>query len=471
MNFSHGSYYVLLLILIYIFIFLNRKYLWAILLYSSFIFYAADKVHYIAILILSAAIDYVAAIYIEKRRNTTAARYMLGASIAANLSILFFFKYMESVFGDWSWIEVRHNILTSASGDILLPLGLSFYTLQSMGYTIDVFRDRIKAERHFGYFALYVCFFPQLVAGPIERASSLLPQLRNLRPLRLGNVRAGVLLILLGLTKKLIVADRLFLILNDWTANAESLAAWQAWSYGSLTFVAVYLDIAGYTDIARGSARLFGIHLMENFDRPFAARSIGDFWRRWHISLTSWIFDYLYTPLARQSRSRWARHTALIFTFLIIGLWHGPTWPFIAMGVFNGVVIVLERVAVRKGVTMPSTFGFKLLRHLRVHLILNISGILFISPGIENTITVITQALNGESGINLHSIPNSLGGNYNVIVIIIGFLLISTQRKFFNNMQIFKKNTHLLNVSICILVFSNIAFAYRGSDGFLYFNF
>jgi D-alanyl-lipoteichoic acid acyltransferase DltB (MBOAT superfamily) len=286
-------------------------------------------------------------------------------------------------------------------GNIVLPLGISFYTLQSIGYTIDVYKKIIKAERHFGYFSLYVCFFPQLVAGPIERPQKLIPQLRNPSLISILDIQSGLFLIGLGLFKKLIISDRLFIILNDSLSISNSLLGWQAWMFGTLALVAIYLDISAYTDIARGSARLFGIELSINFNRPMLARSLGEFWQRWHISLSTWIMTYVFTPLAQLSSSRIHRHLSLIVTFLIIGLWHGATMPFILMGGMHGCVIVIERILANTNFKWPKTSFFNFLRIIRTHLLLNISGVLFLSPTMDIAINIYEQMFIFESFLNV----------------------------------------------------------------------
>ncbi len=274
-------------------------------------------------------------------RGARARKVWLGLSLVLNLGILFFFKYyglfsgtVRSVLGEGARLPQI---------DVLLPVGISFYTFQALGYAIDVYRGEIAPVRHFGKYALFVSFFPQLVAGPIERSKNLICQFDEVHRPDFEGMREGALLILLGLVKKLVIADRLAMAVDRVYGNLDAYGA-PAVIVATVCFAfQIYGDFAGYTDIAVGSARLFGFRLMRNFDRPYCAASIGAFWRRWHISLSSWFRDYLYIPLGG-SRVGFARWTFNILTvFLLSGLWHGAAWTFAAWGLLNGLYQVIGR--------------------------------------------------------------------------------------------------------------------------------
>lgn len=398
----------------------------------------------------------------------------MAISICSNLAILVFFKYLGTFIEDWAWIEARTSVMSPDTGNILLPLGLSFYTLQSMGYTIDVFRGKVTAERHFGYFALYVSFFPQLVAGPIERPGRLLPQLRAPKPVSWADIESGGFLILLGLVKKVVVTDRLFVLLRAGMDAPGDLSGWQALVFGSLVLVAVYLDFSAYTDIARGSARLFGIELMRNFKRPLAARSQGEFFQRWHISLSSWLMDYLFVPLARRARARWQRNAALLATFAIMGLWHGPTLPFLLFGLISGLAVTVERVAARAGWRWPQTPGFDALRRLRVHLILNISGVMFLAPGLSEAGAILRRVADGDFwGIGvLSSLP---APGYFLLVLLSGLALLSWMGAISDIdaavARLSQRPAWQRVLAAFGLLFMAVAFAERLIHDFIYFDF
>lgn len=475
MSFTGYEYYAFLYFVLAITLFVRLEYRWAFLLIFSLFFYSYGRWGYIVLLLISVSIDYFCAIAIKDAKNELHRKAFLVASVVANLTILAFFKYFLVFFEGWSWIEVRSSVMSPETKDILLPLGLSFYTLQSMGYTIDVFRGKTPPERHFGYFFLYVSFFPQLVAGPIERSYQLLPQLRNPQPVTAKDIERGIYLILFGLFKKLIVADRLFVLVREWSATPESIFGWQALCYGTFAFFAFYMDISAYTDIARGSARLFGIKLTRNFKRPFIALNIGDLWRRWHISLTSWLMDYLFRPLARLNKARWYRHFALIVTFLIIGLWHGPTVPFIVFGGLHGTLIVLERIAIANSIQLPESVFFVLLRWLRVQTVINLTGILFLAPTMSEAWTLFSRIWKSESFWGHEPLIEQLHGEVFAgflfgglfIVVLLGEVL--NRDKVLNHIR--RLHVAYRYALLYLVLFCILAFAERTSGDFIYFDF
>ncbi len=317
---------------------LPHKHRWVLLLLASYVFYMWWKVSYVLLIIISTCIDYVAAIGIERSKSKRQKKLLLALSLLTNLGILFFFKYFNffndslSSISGWMGFAFEPSLL-----DVLLPVGISFYTFQTLSYTIDVYRGQKKAERHFGYFALYVTYFPQLVAGPIERASRLLPQLSAPQTLNAQNVSRGLKLIFWGMFKKVAVADNLSSYVNEVFNNPlqyEGLPVILALVFFSFQ---IYYDFSGYSDIAIGSARVMGVELMQNFRHPYFAVSIADFWRRWHISLSTWFRDYIYIPFGG---NRHHHYRNIMITFLLSGLWHGANWTFVVWGGLHGLYMV-----------------------------------------------------------------------------------------------------------------------------------
>lgn len=318
---------------------------WLLLLFASYYFYMCWHPWYAGLIAISTFIDYVAGIMIARCEQKYWRRAWLATSLAGNLGILFAFKYfnffndsLAAITGLWG------DPLHFNTSHLLLPVGISFYTFQSLSYTIDVYRNRISPERHLGIFALYVSFFPQLVAGPIERSETLLPQLRKIARFDYKRTVSGLMLITWGLFKKVVIADRLALVVNSVYSDPSSHNG-PAFVIATLFFAyQIYCDFSGYSDIAIGTARILGIDLMKNFDRPYVATSIGDFWRRWHISLSTWFRDYVYIPLggSRVATSRWMSN--LMLTFLISGLWHGANWTFIIWGALHGTFLLSEHL-------------------------------------------------------------------------------------------------------------------------------
>jgi alginate O-acetyltransferase complex protein AlgI len=319
---------------------------WFLLLVASCIFYMAFVPIYVLVLAATIIIDYFAAIQIEKAEGHTRRKWLLF-SILLTCLILFFFKYYD--FFTWNVNEVAgllHSDVTLSALHLMLPIGLSFHTFQSLSYVIEVYRGNQKAEHHFGIYALYVMFYPQLVAGPIERPQNLLHQFREKHRFNYDEVTSGLRLMAWGLFKKSVIADRLAQFVSpvyDKPGNFDGGVLLVATLFFSFQ---IFCDFSGYTDIARGAARVMGFNLMLNFDRPYSATSFSEFWRRWHISLSTWLRDYVYEPLALQHRDRgmYGIVLALMMTFLISGLWHGANWTFVTWGLLWGVALSLEAV-------------------------------------------------------------------------------------------------------------------------------
>ncbi|HZR26070.1 MAG TPA: MBOAT family protein [Vicinamibacterales bacterium] len=317
---------------------------WITLLIASCIFYMAFIPAYILVLFGLIVVDYTAGIVIE-RSSGARRKALLVASLTSNIGILAVFKYYNfavmSAAGVFGSTAGAHLPLLSWA----LPLGLSFHTFQSMAYTVEVYRGRYPAERHLGRYALYVMFFPQLVAGPIERPAHLLPQFLTRHRFDPDRAASGLKLIAWGLVKKVVIADRL-------AGAVDTVYTLPTAHHGPAIIVAtiffgvqIYCDFSGYTDIAIGSAEVLGFSLVTNFRRPYLARSVGEFWSRWHISLSTWFRDYLYIPLGgnRVPRRRWMLN--ILLTFLISGLWHGANWTFVVWGALHGCYLVLGRLS------------------------------------------------------------------------------------------------------------------------------
>jgi alginate O-acetyltransferase complex protein AlgI len=328
---------------------LPHRWRWAHLLACSCVFYASFIPAYLLILLVVIAIDYAAGIGIE-RSCGAGRKALLAASLLANIGILAAFKYFNFLNGNLralaEWMHWNYPVRDLGW---LLPIGLSFHTFQSMSYTIEVYRGRQTAERHPGIYALYVMFYPQLVAGPIERPQHLLHQFREPHAFDADRVYDGLRLMLWGFFKKLVVADRVAPLVDAVYADSHRYGG--GWLILATWFFAIqiYCDFSGYSDVAIGAARVLGFSLMKNFDRPYAARSIAEFWRRWHISLSSWFRDYLYIPLggSRVSFGRWCFNIMLVF--IVSGLWHGANWTFLTWGAFHGVMLVGSRLVAKLG--------------------------------------------------------------------------------------------------------------------------
>jgi len=345
---------------------------WAWLLAASYFFYAWWRVEYLALIVFSTLVDYFAGIQMGKAASPRARRAWLGVSLAANLGLLGTFKYFNflnaNVEAVCTWLGVPYGVPML---DVLLPVGISFYTFQSISYTMDVYRGDRPPERHLGIFALYVSFFPQLVAGPIERSTTLLPQFHEQRRFSYDNAVRGLRLMLWGYFIKVAVADRLGLYVDQVYGSVHQYE-------GVTMLIATYFfafqilgDFAGYSYIAIGAAKVMGYSLMENFRRPYYATSVQQFWREWHISLGAWFRDYLYIPLGGSKGATWRTYRNLMIVFAISGLWHGAHWTVILFGVMQGLFVLGEKA------TRPWTERFSsatgLARIPRLHALVRIT--------------------------------------------------------------------------------------------------
>jgi len=323
---------------------LGRRHQNALLLIASYVFYGSWDWRFLSLLMLSTGVDYLVARRLHATEERRARRGLLLVSLATNLGILGTFKYcgffIESATDLLGFIGLEAHVSVL---EIVLPVGISFYTFQTMAYTIDVYRRRAQPVSDLGTFALYVSYFPQLVAGPIERAQNLIPQFEKVRVVTPQSVASGLMLIFIGLIRKVAIADVAAPFVDRVFADPASQSS-STLMFGTLMFaLQIYGDFAGYSDIARGISRLLGIELMENFNHPYFARNISVFWRRWHISLSTWLRDYLYIPLGGSRGSRTFIYRNLMLTMLLGGLWHGAAWTFIIWGAIHGGALIIHK--------------------------------------------------------------------------------------------------------------------------------
>ena len=336
---------------------LNHRLQNSMLLIASYIFYGAWDWRFLGLLVFTTAVDYGCGIWIDKAADERRRKLILAVSICVNLAVLGFFKYF-----DFFSESLRHLALFAGirldvpTLKIILPVGISFYTFQSMSYTIDVYRRSLKAEKNFFDFALYVAFFPQLVAGPIERAVNLLPQIKAERAVSSRQIDEGLWLIYWGFFKKVFVADNLAVIVNAVFAKTGVFPGGEA-LVGVYAFAfQIYGDFAGYSDIARGLAKLMGIELMVNFRFPYFVTNPRDFWRNWHISLSTWLRDYLYIPLGGNRGSGLLTYRNIFITMLLGGLWHGAAWHFVVWGAYCGLLLMAHRTLDYKPASRAGSF-------------------------------------------------------------------------------------------------------------------
>ena len=417
----------------------------------------------------------------QKRKVKSEKRTFLILSLTSNFVLLFFFKYFNFFNDSTRNIFQSVNIFYDVPAfHILLPVGISFYTFQAASYLIDVYWGRTESQKHFGIFALYITFFPQLVAGPIERSSNLLPQFFEKHKFSAQQASDGLKLMLWGFFKKIVIADRLALYVNQVYNNPAE--------YNGLTLilatyffaVQIYCDFSGYSDIAIGAAQVMGYRLMTNFNLPYMSKSIVEFWRRWHISLSTWLRDYIFFPLSYSGLSKWRYAYNTIVVFFLCGLWHGANWTFVIWGILHGFFIVFSNLTDKMRNRLWQMFGFaknsKVKNAIKVFITFHLiwfSWIFFRSNSLSDAFLIITNMLN----INLSQLEGldlSLGW-YEILLAIAAIAFMEFVQVIQKKRDIITALSHQkiwLRWSIYYLVlFSIILFGQFKETEFIYFQF
>lgn len=373
------------------------------LLAASYYFYMCWNPKYALLMATSTIITYLSGVLIEKyhsRRNM-----WVALSFVSNLSILFFFKYFDFAVTNLNQILTKLDMkIVEPAFDVVLPVGISFYTFQALSYTMDVYRGDIKAQKNLPKYALFVSFFPQLVAGPIERSKNLINQIDERHYFDFVRVRDGLLIMLWGFFEKLVIADRASILVNQVYGNYEQYGS-LALVYATILFaIQIYCDFAGYSDIAIGAAKVMGFSLMQNFKQPYFALSIAEFWRRWHISLSTWFRDYLYIPLGGNRCSKIKKYRNLMITFLVSGLWHGASWSFVIWGGVHGFLQIMGDILrpIREKVLgflhiNREAFSHKLLRGFMTFVMVDFCWIFFRAPGAKAALKIIHRMFTADA--------------------------------------------------------------------------
>ena len=392
---------------------LPYRHRWWWLLLASYYFYAAWRPPYLLLLLATQAIDYYVALRIDRTASRNRKRAWLALSLTSNLGVLFLFKYLSFFATTAASLAAMFDVpATLPVLKLVLPLGISFYVFQSLSYTIDVYWGVQKVEERFTRLSLFVTFFPQLVAGPIERSTSLMPQFDRHNDFRYDRVASGLKLMAWGFFKKLVIADRISpyvnTVYND-PSHHHGIAVLLA-TY--LFAMQIYCDFSAYSDIAIGAARVLGYDLMRNFRRPYLARSVREFWSRWHISLSTWFRDYLYIPLGGNRVSRQRVYLNLFIVFLVSGLWHGANWTFVVWGVLHGTYVILGLLTAKARERAWQTLGaIARNRTLRIAVawfstmtLVLFAWIFFRANNLRDSVTIISNLFDFHGGGGFESI-------------------------------------------------------------------
>ena len=403
--------WVFLPILLIAYFLVKDKYKNFVLLFFSLIFYAWGEPKYIVLMLFSIFINYVCGLLIDKTKNKLRT-FIFILTIIINIGLLGYFKYFNFLINN-----INKVLGVSVSNkNIVLPIGISFYTFQIMSYIIDLYKNKIKVQKNLFNLALYISFFPQLIAGPIVKYKDIDEQLQK-RSVTLDGFVKGSTRFIYGLSKKVLLANTLALIADTiYNAGISNITMLLAWIASISYSLQIYFDFSGYSDMAIGLGKMFGFDFMENFDLPYKSASITEFWRRWHISLSTWFKEYIYIPLGGNRKGKIRTYINLWIVFLVTGIWHGAAWTFVAWGLYHGFFIFIERLGLKKLLDKC-----KVINHIYTLLIINFGWVLFRVEGLKNALKVIKRMIiptNIETNIRIYKIINVR----NISIIIIGIL-------------------------------------------------
>ncbi len=409
MVFNSFSFLVFITVVVLLYYMLPHRFRWVLILTASFVFYMVWNPVLITLLLFTVFINYIISLRIffyKNKKGKILQKRLLILCIIINFGILFIFKYLPLLNQTIAYIyKIIGLVYIPPDFSIILPMGISFYTFQAVGYTIDIYKKKYEPERNFFKFCLFITFFPQLVAGPIERAKDLMPQLFSKKTFKLNNIILGLKFIIFGLFKKVVIADRIAVAVNTVYSSPKNYEGLYFIIATFLFSFQIYCDFCGYSDIAVGCAKLLDINLMQNFKQPYFSKSIKEFWRRWHISLSTWFKDYVYFPLGGNRVSKPRHYFNLIVTFLVSGIWHGANWTFIIWGGLHGLYQIIESILdnIKRKVLIflhidNFKFDFFLINIIKViftFLIVSFTYIFFRGNKLEDSYYIVTNLFRG----------------------------------------------------------------------------
>ncbi len=460
---------------------LPARYRWVLLLAASYYFYIAWKAEYVVLIAISTLVDYAAGLRMGRIPEKNRRKGYLILSLAIHLSILFAFKYFNFFNDSFRELFQRLDLFYPIPAfRALLPVGISFYTFKSLSYIIDIYRGNKQPETHLGIFALYVSFFPQLIAGPIDRSERMIPQLKQRQPLDWERVLSGLRRMGWGYFKKLVIADRLAVVVDAVYNNPTGYTGIPLILATYFFAFQIYCDFSGYSDIAIGAARVMGYDLTENFRRPYYARSIGEFWRRWHITLSTWFRDYLYIPLGGNRASLPRVSLNLLIVFLVSGLWHGAAWTFVIWGGLHGLYLVASlwgaglRQALERASGLASRPGLrKLVYVLGTFHLVTFAWIFFRANTLSDAAYIVTHLF---SGLDLRA-GYGLGlGFYQIAVALLALVALElahwVERRGLTASDFLRARPAWLRLALdYALIFAILLFGRMGVTEFIYFQF
>ncbi|MCI1735080.1 MAG: MBOAT family protein [Bacilli bacterium] len=486
MSFNSLAFLIYLPVVLLIYWLLPFRFRVYFLLVASYFFYAFLNPWLIFLILATTLMTYGGSLGIEKTENPKKKKAWMVLTVTACLLLLFVFKYLDfAITSVVSLANLFHANWSDPALAIILPIGISFYTFQTLSYVIDVYHGKFAAERNIFYYALYVSYFPQLVAGPIERPEELLPQLKTKQTLSFENGSIGLQYLISGFVKKVVVADFLALAVDPVYGSLDTASGASILVATLLFFFQIYADFSGYSDIAIGSARLMGIKLTDNFDKPYLACSVRDFWKRWHITLSRWLTDYLYIPLGGNRKGKPRQLLNVLIVFTLSGLWHGANWTFVLWGVCHGLAVGFEDLVGKPFADFRAKHhwnekGYHLFRILTTFVFVTLTWIFFRSQSVEEAFLcfekIFTSFLTGDGFAffdNRMMIPATLGAI--VLVLILPYLPRLAMVKDDQGKIDFSKLSKVSLIYVTLIVTVTVSWLYllstKGESGFIYFQF
>lgn len=420
--------WIFLPLLLFCYFIVKEKYRNVILLVFSLIFYSWGEPQYIILMLFSIFINYIFGITLDKFKLNKHKRIVLILSILFNLGLLVYFKYFNFIVTNINDI-IGKNIIPNKN--ISLPIGISFYTFQIMSYIIDLYRGEIKVQKNLLNLALYISFFPQLIAGPIVKYKDIDEQLQK-RSITIGKFSEGIKRFIYGLSKKVILANSLAYVADTiFNSNIEIINTPIAWLGAICYTLQIYFDFSGYSDMAIGLGRMFGFEFMENFNLPYISQSITEFWRRWHISLSTWFKEYLYIPLGGNRKGKFRTYINLAIVFLATGIWHGAAWNFVIWGLFNGFFLIIEKIKLKE---LLDKNKFKFINHIYSLLVIIFGWVLFRVDNLKATLQYMKIMIIPSK--QLTNFDTSLILNpKNILIIVIAILFSGILQSIFNKLK------------------------------------
>lgn len=477
MIFNSLEFVCFLPIVFFIYWAIPKTYRWIILLVSSYYFYMSWNAKYVFLIFFTSLVSFICAIMIENRKSIKLKKQLLLIPIISSLGILFIFKYFNFFFEMINSMFLTFKIpLDPITLNLLLPVGISFYTFQTLSYVIDVYRGNVSAERHLGKYLTFISYFPQLVAGPIERTSNLLPQIKKGMTFEYELASYGVKLMTWGFFKKIIIADTLGYYVNTVWSNLENYSGFSLVIIAFFFSIQIYCDFSGYSDIAIGTSKLFGIDLMNNFKSPYFSKNIKEFWSRWHISLSTWFKDYVYIPLGGNRCSNIRNFINVFITFSISGLWHGASFTYLVWGMCHGALQGISNVLPKKS---SSSIIVNFFKCLITFSLVTILWVIFRSENINQFYYIISNILSGISSpiayiINGFKQLSISRFNINLVIILTVLFFYDLYSLKYDPINAISKKSNVIKcffyVFLVLLILTNLP-SYQTTSEFIYFQF